>query len=282
MEQDIEMVREDLKELESIGATIEYIGVPTEGMYKNYYFEIDENYQVTIFDNTRTSEPIVTSALLGIIDGINHNGEQTVTVIGKNNGTIEEVEHSLNVIKYNRDLKLDGITEVKGATLNNKVYEFGSLDDVATASEYAKNTVVLKIEGNLTIEGGVTLTTVKSPNGYGGPKGLIIYCTGELINNGTITMTGRGAKAVGQNIYLLENDNGSFEVVPASGGAGGAGGYSGDSWNPVAGFMRGRGNRSTDRRWWFWWCCSSTVKCVAWSRRHRNIILWRSWWRFRS
>ena len=30
---------------------------------------------------------------------------------------------------------------------------------------------------------------------FGGPKGMIVYCTGTLINNGTISMTARGAKA---------------------------------------------------------------------------------------
>ena len=38
---------------------------------------------------------------------------------------------------------------------------------------------------------------------FGGPKGMIVYCTGTLINNGTISMTARGAKAEGQNVYLF-------------------------------------------------------------------------------
>ena len=50
---------------------------------------------------------------------------------------------------------------------------------------------------------------------------MIVYCTGTLINNGTISMTARGAKAEGQNVYLFKNLDGSFEYVPAVGGAGG-------------------------------------------------------------
>ena len=46
---------------------------------------------------------------------------------------------------------------------------------------------------------------MKKDNGYGGPKGMFIYCTGTITNNGTIDMTARGAKAVGQNVYLWKN-----------------------------------------------------------------------------
>lgn len=69
-------------------------------------------------------------------------------------------------------------------------------------SEDAKNTVVLKVNWNLIINEGVTLTACKSDDGYGGPKGLMIYCTGTITNNGTISMTARGARAEGENVYL--------------------------------------------------------------------------------
>lgn len=101
------------------------------------------------------------------------------------------------------------------------MYEFGSANDVGTASGYAKNTVVLKVDGDLEINSNVTLTSVKSSGGYGGPKGMIIYCTGTITNNGTISMTARGGKAVGENVYLWRNENESYEYIPAVGGAGG-------------------------------------------------------------
>ena len=82
--------------------------------------------------------------------------------------------------------------------------------------------VVLKVNGNLTIEEGVTITTVKSEVNYGGPKGFFIFCDDELNNKGTISMTERGAKATGENVYLWKNSNDSFEYIPAIGGIGGA------------------------------------------------------------
>ena len=88
-------------------------------------------------------------------------------------------------------------------------------------SEDAKNTVVLKVNGNLIINEGVTLTACKSDDGYGGPKGLMIYCTGTITNNGTISMTARGARAEGENVYLYENNNNTFEYIPAQGAKGG-------------------------------------------------------------
>ena len=91
--------------------------------------------------------------------------------------------------------------------------------------------IVLKVNGNLTVDEGVTLTTYASKDGYGGPKGLTIYCTGTLTNNGTISMTARGAKPEGQNVYLWKNPDNIFEYIPAIGGnssigsvIGGAGG----------------------------------------------------------
>jgi hypothetical protein len=78
-------------------------------------------------------------------------------------------------------------------------------------------------EGNLTIDSGVTLTPTK-PSDNGGNKGLLIYVRGTLTNNGTISMTARGANAAGQNIYLWQS-----EFVPAGGATGGAAVYRGNS-----------------------------------------------------
>lgn len=102
---------------------------------------------------------------------------------------------------------------------NTKVY--GNANDVGTANEYAKYTVLVKINGNLTIKNNATLTAYGTQ--YGGPKGMLLYVTGNLENNGTITMTARGAKAEGQNIYLWKNqnkENGEYEFVPKEGANG--------------------------------------------------------------
>ena len=52
-------------------------------------------------------------------------------------------------------------------------------------------------------------------------KECIYIVNGTLTNNGTISMTARGAKAEGQNVYLFKNIEGNFEYVPAVGGTGG-------------------------------------------------------------
>ena len=49
----------------------------------------------------------------------------------------------------------------------------------------------------------------------------MIYCTGTINNNGTISMTARGARAEGENVYLYENNNNTFEYIPAQGAKGG-------------------------------------------------------------
>ena len=144
-----------------------------------------------------------------------------------NDGTSKLESYDLHTIVYNGNLLLDGEKEVEGATLgiqdNKFVYEFGDkTQDVSTAQDdYAKYTVVLKVNGDLTIGENVILTACKDDNGYGGPKGMIIFCTGTITNNGTISMTARGANAIGQNVFLFKNLDGSYEYVPAVGGNGG-------------------------------------------------------------
>lgn len=105
-------------------------------------------------------------------------------------------------------------------TVNNtKVY--GDVNDVGTENEYAKYMVLVKINGNLTVNTNGAVTAYGTE--YGGPKGMLLYVTGNLENNGTITMTARGAKAEGQNVYLWKNrnvENGEYEFIPKEGANG--------------------------------------------------------------
>ena len=39
--------------------------------------------------------------------------------------------------------------------------------------------------------------------GMGGPKGMFVYCTEDLTNNGIISMTARGARAVRTECLLI-------------------------------------------------------------------------------
>ena len=97
---------------------------------------------------------------------------------------------------------------------------FGDENDVATSSEYANNMVVVKVNGDLTIDNGVTVEPYHTQ--YGGPKGFVLYVTGNLINNGTIDNS-HGAYAEGQNVYIWKNTNGTYEYVPEEGASGGSG-----------------------------------------------------------
>lgn len=139
-----------------------------------------------------------------ILDALKNNEINT----GLYSLTVDDETYSLRVYSFDGDLNIKADTSL------------GTEADVATESDYAKNMVVLKVNGNLTIDEGVTLTAYASKNGYGGPKGMMIYCTGTLTNNGTINMTARGAKAVGQNVYLWKNTDGSYEYVPEDGSEG--------------------------------------------------------------
>lgn len=146
----------------------------------------------------------------------------TLTKSGLHVFTVNDETYNINAIVLEGNITLDGIINIEGSQLNDNIYEFGNeATDVATETENAKNMVVLKVNGDLTIQEGVTLTACKSSSGYGGPKGMFVYCTGTLTNNGTISMTARGAKAEGQDVYLWQNDDKSYEYVPKLGADGG-------------------------------------------------------------
>ena len=162
--------------------------------------------------------------------------------------TVEDETYNLKVYSFNEDLNIKADTTL------------GTEEDVATASEYAKNMIVLKVNGDLTIDEGTTLTAYASKDGYGGPKGMTIYCTGTLTNNGTINMTARGAKAEGEEVYLWKNTDNSYEYVPAAGGIGSRG-QSGNAEAGAAGVKRqtggggagGSGGSRISRNILFWW-----------------------------
>lgn len=179
-------------------------------LYEQYYTYTLGDENVKLYAVWKESNGLTGKDIIDSVANINKSEKITIYVYTK--------EYPVNVIYYNGNLNLDGTTTIEGATLENNVYEFGDKEtDVATASENAKNMVILKVNGDLTIDEGVTLTACKSDDGYGGPKGLLIYCTGTITNNGTISMTARGAKAEGEDVILWKNSIGSYEYVPAVG-----------------------------------------------------------------
>ena len=164
-----------------------------------------------------------------------------------NRGSVSADSLVKAVENYNDDSGLLDIT-VNDITYNTKIYSIkenldlgnllvlGTNDDVSTSSEeYAKNMIILRVDGDLTLNNTGILTSYKTR--YGGPKGMLVYCTGDIINDGTITMTAKGAYAEGENVYLWKNADDTLEFVPAEGANGGAG-YSGG--------LGGHGNKGYD------------------------------------
>ena len=210
-------------------------------LIKNYTFLIDRELLKIISAEEIQNNEEKTESLISKISEIQSNGYSTIKLKVKDNEETEEiVGYNIHTIIYDGNLILDGISNIEGATLSNNVYEFGSkTTDVATENENAKNMVVLKVNGNLTINEGITLTACKSDDGYGGPKGMMIYCTGTLTNNGTVSMTERGAKAEGENVYLWQNLDNSYEYIPAVGATGGESitKYENQSGNGINGYV---------------------------------------------
>ena len=181
----------------------------------------NEDNTVTVsakIENTTTKNTVILDKKFNIdTNAINNSyeAESIMDAVKKEEVTtglyevsVNDETYNLRVYSFNENLDIETDTT------------FGTEEDVATASEYAKNMIVLKVNGDLTIEEGAKLTAYASKNGYGGPKGMTIYCTGTIKNNGTIDMTARGAKAVGQNVYLFKNADNTYEYVPAVGATG--------------------------------------------------------------
>ena len=210
--------------LETMGAgNAKYLKLKLK-QYK-YEFLIDDEFKIIEINGNKYDEEqeenIQGDGLLGKVANINTSGNYEIEINIENNVQ----KYNIHVIVYNNDLILDGNSEIYGATLKENVYEFGNYNDVGNENEDAKNMVVLKVNGNITVNENVILTAIKNENGYGGPKGMMIYCTGTITNKGTISMTGRGAKAVGENVYLWKNEDGTYEYIPATGAQGGEGEY---------------------------------------------------------
>ena len=94
--------RNDLKELENIGAIIEEIEPIAKGEYKDYQIEIDENYEVTILEKLKEEKPVAVINLLTKEDGIKEakiqvtatTTEGEIQSIEAENGAILETENS--------------------------------------------------------------------------------------------------------------------------------------------------------------------------------------------
>ena len=215
----------------------------------DYMIDLEEEYKFKITSNSgEEKEEIIYEKYSDLIEEIYKIQESGYYNLAINGRTLKEdigeiLKCNVHMIVYNGNLTLDGTTNIEGATIgeqvieeegatiSQKVYEFGDKntdvakqvveeDDTVSVLD-ASNMIVLKVNGDLTINENVIVTSCKSDDGYGGPKGMFIYCTGTLTNKGTISMTARGARAEGQNVYIFQNSDGSYEYVPAVGADGG-------------------------------------------------------------
>lgn len=183
-----------------------------------------------------SNESIITVDNNGLITA-KSGGEAIVTV----SAGLKKVKLSINVsndslLGYLEQNTLENDT-ISDIAVNKQIYSahiynytgdqvwsenmtFGNDADVGTETTSAQNMVIVKVDGNLTINENVIVTAYNTA--YGGPKGMLLYVTGTLTNNGKISMTARGAKAAGQDVYLWQNADRNYEYVPASGASGAA------------------------------------------------------------
>lgn len=153
---------------------------------------------------------------------VNENGIYSTTALGiKYNFEVTYLTPS-NVSAYGGSYNASTNTY----TIND--LNLGTAEGITINGEKTQAMAVLKCDGNLTINGKVTTSTYSETlNGVTGNvtkvKGLFIYCSGTLTNNGTITQTARGTyETEGEDIYLWSNKS-SYEnyTVPKIGAPGG-------------------------------------------------------------
>ena len=138
-------------------------------------------------------------------------------------GTTIEVDTIYDLVK--ESYKEDGLYKVKlsnGEEIDFEIYNINGDTTYESSPTLCNDTTdsvmcIYKYNGNLTIGEGVELTPQVRK------KGFVVYVKNTLTNNGEISMTARGANAVGQDVLLYKNSDKSYEFVPKEGGSGAAG-----------------------------------------------------------
>lgn len=136
---------------------------------------------------------------------------------------ILEGESIIACIRDNKEIKsVNYILRVNGEEYPAEIYNYDEDVNYITNKnlgtiENDQRMVIMKYNKNLNVRENDNIITTQARK-----KGMFIYVEEELINSGEISMSGKGANAVGQDVYLLKNENGTYEYVPARGGDGGA------------------------------------------------------------
>lgn len=174
--------------------------------YTVYNIEIkayDENgNEDTAYLSQRTD--ISNQSVIGFIarDDVDHSGKYQNTVAG--------TTYLYNVLYLNED----NINNYGSYDATTNTYTVGN---ITLGSAFESRMAVLKCDGNLTINGTITTNCYQTTNSSGDQvvqanvtkiKGMFIYCTGTLTNNGTITQTDRGTyDYTRENVYLWAQNN---------------------------------------------------------------------------
>lgn len=241
-----EMVYMDLGEVKEL----EYKLINTFNLKIDTVDSQKESFTVAIPDSTKlqlNDYNVVTALDYSLNDVvITHNPTGITKKI-----TIKVIKKMDEIIRGIRDCTLtDGAYEI---LVNGEIYKielYNYYDDMTYSLDSGEESkivklgndtpddtmLVVKYHKNLTIEAGVTLTpTVRK-------KGMYVCVLGDIVNNGEITMTAKGANvSEGQNVFLWENIDNSYEYVPADGAEGLQPYKPGCSWSGR------KGNDGTDR-----------------------------------
>ena len=171
------------------------LGVP--GNYTITYTATDSaGNTTTAIRRVKVSDPINSDSIIAAIRDTNYS------------------DGYYNIIANGATYPIELINVYDDTTYSTNVTLGDSLTD--------KRMLVVKYNGDLTIDAGVTVT-VNTVSGLTYKKGLFLYVAGNLTNNGIITMTARGTyNQAGEDVYLWKNTNSTYEYIPAVGGAGGA------------------------------------------------------------
>ncbi len=208
-----------------------------------YYYAIGENNTDWL---ELSNKEIINIDMYKIIENNLQNEDKTTTLkvkkVNKYGNTVEvakkikdmqKVENLYNkeekviegesIIACIRDNEIESgnyTLKVNGEEYPAEIYNYDENMNYITdknlgTSEEDSRMLIMKYNGNLNIE-KENLITAQTRK-----KGMFIYVAGELTNNGEISMTARGAKAEGQDVYLWKYDSGEYEYVPAIGATGG-------------------------------------------------------------
>ena len=214
-----------------------------ESSYK-YYYAIGENndnwveipdYQIVNVDEYKIKENSWADAegkTILKVKKVSENEKNVVEIHKKigdltlEDGLYNDTEQTLegnSIIACIRDNDIKSGNyrlKVNGEEYPAEIYNYNENVNYITeknlgTSEEDSRMLIVKYNGNLNIDTDRLITAQTRK------KGMFIYVAGELTNNGNVSMTARGAKAEGQNVYLWKHDNGAYEYVPAVGSAGG-------------------------------------------------------------